>query len=118
MKMEENKMLSKALLCYFRKGSSKRKVGVMIAIPVIEENQNNNETQCSTTVKFGYSLCRTSLDNFDRELGKKIAINRALSKKKVCIPSSMIKAFKKFRERCCRYYKQFEVEELFATPNN
>lgn len=84
---------------YFKKNNSTARKGVMVAIPVEEEG----------VVKFGYSLCHTKLDKFDKEFGKNIAVGRALCDKPLSLPDSMKKDFERFRDRCRKYYKQLEV---------
>ena len=94
------------MLQYFRKG--KQKKGVMVAI--ISDNQQ--------IVKFGYSLCRTTMDKFSVGFGKKLAIARAECGRKLYIPSSMEKSFKKFHHRCILYYKDKLIDKNYEIANN
>lgn len=96
------------LMSYFRKSRSRIKKGVMVAVPVEREN----------VIKFGFSLCNTKLDDFDRTFGVKIAVDRARRGRPLKIPDSMKKEFVKFKDRCVRYYKQLEVYSPEYTPGN
>ena len=86
---------------YFKRGKSHTRKGVMVAVPA------------DGVVTFGYSLCHTKLDKFDKEFGKNIAIRRAataLAGRVLNIPDSMKKEFEQFKLRCKKYYKQLTVE--------
>ena len=82
-------------LQYFKRYNSSDKKGVMVALPIEEEG----------IVKFGFSLCHRQLDKFNRDFGKKLAINRAMCDRPLSIPDSMEKEFNEFKERCKKYYK-------------
>lgn len=87
------------IIRYFRKNKSSIKKGVMVAIPFEEEG----------IVKFGYSLCHLSLDKFNKDFGKDVAIARAMRGRPLDIPDSMKKEFDKFKARCKKYYKQLTI---------
>ena len=82
-------------------GNARTKKGIMIAFPDEEKR----------AINFGFSLCcfrknEEDVDDFDTNFGTKLAIERALSTDRpLCIPCSMAKQFKRFVEKCCRYYK-------------
>lgn len=81
--------------------NARTRKGIMIAFPDEEKR----------AINFGFSLCcfrknEEDVDDFNVEFGTKLAIKRALSTDRpLCIPCSMAKQFKRFVEKCCRYYK-------------
>jgi len=76
---------------------STKKKGVMVAIPI------------NSAVRFGWAMCHRR-DKFNRELGKKIAMGRALCENKnYDLPASMKRDFKKFVNRAERYYKDKKI---------
>lgn len=79
------------------------RVGVILAL----KNKSDN------TVTFGWSLCKKS-DQFSRDVGIGIAINRALKFDRhplLRIPHSMKQHFETFRKRAGKYFKNsFLVE--------
>jgi len=89
------------LIKYFGKGRKRR--GVFIGLPV-----DNNK------VIVGYSLCKLSADKFSKEFGKKLAVKRARTGRKLTVPRSMETEFKRFIDRCKRYYKDTEIATEFS----
>jgi len=83
------------LIKYIRKG--KKKKGVVVAVPVNEDK-----------VKFGWSMCHRR-DKFDKDFGKKIAIERALCNRSITAPKSIKKDLEGFIARATRYYKDKSV---------
>jgi hypothetical protein len=81
--------------------NARTRKGIMIAFPDDEKR----------AINFGFSLCcfrkdDKDVDEFDIDFGTKLAIERALSTERpLYIPCSMAKQFKRFVEKCCRYYK-------------
>lgn len=61
------------------------------------------------TIFFGFSLCNTSLDKFDKELCLSLAIQRAnpLNQEMRVVPSSMEKFYKEFVTRAKKYFKGY-----------
>jgi hypothetical protein len=96
------------IIQYFKKRNSSLRKGVMVALPVEQEG----------VVKFGYSLCRSALDKFDKKRGLDIAINRARCNRPLNIPDSMKEKFDNFKKRCNKYYKQLEVYSPGYIPGN
>ena len=83
------------LIRYIRRGKNRKK-GVLVAVPI------------DNKVKFGWSLCHRR-DKFDKNLGKKIAIDRALCDRKIKMPQSIRNDMNMFVIRATRYYKDKEI---------
>ena len=87
--------------------NARTRKGIMVAFPDEEKG----------VINFGFSLCcfrqkKKPVDEFDVEFGVKLAIERALSiDRPLCIPCSMAKDFKKFVNKCIKYYKQIQHNE-------
>ena len=88
------------IIQYFKRRNNSKK-GVMVALPIEQEG----------VIKFGYSLCRSALDKFDKDRGIDIAVDRALCSRPLNVPDSMKEKFTYFKRRCDKYYKQLKVEE-------
>ena len=58
-------------------------------------------------IHINYSLCNTKLDKFSKEIGKQIAIGRAMRNNddEQHLPRSLYSVMHKFRQRACKYYK-------------
>jgi len=88
----------------FRKPERLKK-GLMVAIPVDEEE-----------VKLGWSLCAfTKGDGFNNERAFEIAVSRALGDSRAPVPDSMQKKFIRFAERARKYY-QTQVVTMAGMP--
>lgn len=90
------------IIQYFKKGKHQIKKGVMVALPIEEKG----------VVRLGYSLCHFPLDNFKKERGIDIAVDRALCDRPLNVPDSMKKIFTEFKIRCKKYYKQLDLIEV------
>jgi hypothetical protein len=57
-------------------------------------------------IHINYSLCN-KLDKFSKELGKQIAVGRAMrnNNDEQHLPRSLYSVMDKFRQRVCKYYK-------------
>lgn len=66
-------------------------------------------------IHINYSLCNTKLDKFNKELGKQIAIGRAMRNNddEQHLPRSLYSVMDKFLQRACRYY-QVSRDEVFC----
>lgn len=87
------------IIQYFKRRNNSKK-GVMVALPIEQEG----------VIKFGYSLCRSALDKFNKERGIDIAVDRALCGRPLNVPDSMEEKFAYFKTRCNKYYKQLRPE--------
>lgn len=58
-------------------------------------------------IHINYSLCNTKLDKFSKEIGKQIAVGRAMRNNddEQHLPRSLYSVMDKFRQRACKYYK-------------
>lgn len=64
-------------------------------------------------VGIGWSKAHSQLDPFDKEMGERIALGRALVMPSVeNVPHSFKKDFEKFVNRCRRYYKNQEFPQF------
>lgn len=73
----------------------------MVALPIEQEG----------VIKFGYSLCHSALDKFNKDRGLDIAVDRALCNRPLNVPDSMKEKFAHFKTRCDKYYKQLVIFE-------
>lgn len=92
------------LIKYIRRGKNRKK-GVLVAVPV------------DNKVKFGWSLCHRK-DRFNKDFGKKIAIERALCDRQVKLPDSIKDSMNMFVSRATRYYKDKEIVNNYCSKSN
>jgi hypothetical protein len=96
---------------YIRNVETKQPRGVAVAI------RNNDE------VRYGFSLLNTNMDKFDRELGLKIATNRALSES-YSLPDvpdrtlMVLDAFNHLEKRALKYFKDINPDKIILMPSN
>ena len=66
-------------------------------------------------IHINYSMCNTKKDKFDRELGKQMAIGRAMRNddEGQLLPRSLFRCHDKFKQRVARYYK-VSCDEIFS----
>ena len=93
------------LLQYVRRGSQRKRVGVLLARKIKGKKQR---------VLVGWSKCKVKVDKFDVEIGKQIAegrIKARLDKREQHeVPPSIAPAVKAFIDRCKLYFKTKKVE--------
>lgn len=92
------------LIKYIRRGKNRKK-GVLVAVPV------------DNKVKFGWSLCHRK-NRFNKDFGKKIAIERALCDRQVKLPDSIKDSMNMFVSRATRYYKDKEIVNNYCSKSN
>ena len=88
----------KSIVEYVRKKNGQRK-GVVVVFRDPSDNQ----------VKFGWSLCNTTMDKFDRHIGLAKAIRRAVTLHdgvEVEIPHSMVEKVSHVIERADRFFNK------------
>jgi hypothetical protein len=96
---------------YIRNAETKQPRGVAVAI------RFGNE------VLYGFSLLNTNMDKFDRELGLKIAINRATAKS-YSLPKvperevMVLSAFDHLEKRALKYFKDLDPSSVKLMPAN
>jgi hypothetical protein len=94
---------------YIRKPGTNEPRGIVVAVRVDDE------------VRYGYALLNTNSDKFDKKLGEKIAINRALSKgyKLPTVPEreDMVnEAIAHIEKRAVKYFKDLPSEKITLYP--
>lgn len=93
MKVDGNE-IKNALVQYVRDRHNIRR-GVVVAVP---------NTDSEIKFKLGFSLCKKGED-FDREMGLRIATGRAIRGRDYHIPDTIVPVYDNMVSRCERYYK-------------
>lgn len=96
---------------YIRNTQTDQPRGIALAIRVGNE------------VYYGYSLLNTTMDRFNKDLGTKIAIKRALSPQyqlpKVQEREAMVlAAFNELEQRALKYFKDLDPSNVKLMPSN
>jgi hypothetical protein len=90
---------------YIRDKETKQPRGVAVAV--------KNEGK----IDYGFSLCNTRLDKWDKKHGEKIAVARALAPS-YKLPGvkereeAVLEAFENLEKRCIKYFKDLPYEDV------
>jgi len=75
-------------------------------------------TRFGNEVKYGYSLCNTTADKFDKTKGVEIAIRRAISDKGYKMPQvperdrAVSEALAHIEKRAIKYFKDLNIQDV------
>jgi len=78
------------MLVSYVRNKKREKIGVVVAI---------------YRDQVGWSLCRTKLDRFDKDLGLRIAYGRAITGSATKPPTTVMKTYNDMMDRSKAYYK-------------